>query len=461
MASWLRRYTSLIWLPTLFLLGGALVACGGGDADQAESNTVPTVVAEEATSTSDNQAFATATPVLGEDAVQPGGQTGAVDRIAYVGEDDQIYTIDRDGGKQLQITKEGTYSWPTWSPDGGNLAISGIVRSSSGAPQIGLFLASASEEGKQLIFMNDPEVPALIASTLLHYTLWSPDSQRLAFIAQTRELGLTLFVDNPHDDWNPTLTLGGAPLYMSWAPNSEQLIVHRGINHFLVDAGTYPDANELSFDSGAYRAPAWSPDGGKVILARQDISGRDVLSFADEMIRNRQTIGVINGFTSFLWSPVGDFAAVTQTPSQDQFLYRGIILVSEEGDLDKTLTTNELMAFFWSPDGKKIMYATPPDDSGAMKWVLIDVATGTESELVEFIPSEEYFIMLAFFDQYAYSHSFWSPDSKSFVFVGITEVPAFSSLFEQQESQVYVMDVAGGEDVKELADATFAAWSFN
>ena len=443
----------LLLLLSLAPLTLAAAACGSGN----EANgPMPAPTATPAPTAAPLVDFTTPTPTT-----EPFDESapGPVDRIAYVGKDDQVYTINWDGSNRLRITEEGVYSWPTWSPDGRSLVFSGIVKPGE-AHQIGLFLGSPSREGTKAIYINDPEVPALIAPSIIHYTLWSPDSQKLAFIAQTAALGLTMYIDNPHDEWNPTLTLGGAPLYSSWSPDSQSLLVHRGQKHFLVDATSYPEPEELPFDSASYRAPAWSPEGENVIVARQDFSGRDVLSLADSHVETSRSIGVITGQTSFLWSPTGDLVAVTQTTDQNQLEYEGIVLVNRDGVPEKTLTTNSLMTFFWSPDGQKIIYATPPDSQDLIKWMLLDVSTGAESELVEFIPSNEFFVMMAFFDQYAYSHSFWSPDGRSFVFAGNLAGSGASALTLQANPKIYVMDVEDGS-VEMLAEGPFATWSFN
>ena len=48
-----------------------------------------------------------------------------------------------------------------------------------------------------------------------------------------------------------------------------------------------------------------------------------------------------------------------------------------------------------------------------------DPQNGNEWPLVDFVPSREQLSVFEFFDQYAYSHSPWSPDSRSLVFAGI------------------------------------------
>ncbi len=383
----------------------------------------------------------------------------ASNRIAFVGADDQIYTADKDGKDRIQVTKDGTYSWPTWSPDGKSLAFSGLVRANN-LRQIGLFLGSPFGGDISKIFTNDSRTPALIAYSLTHYIFWAPDSQKLMFIAQTPGTGLTMFLVNPFDVWNPTMLLGGGPLYSTWSPDSKYVMVHRGSDSFLVDASAYPQATDLGFASQAYRVPAWSPKGDRVLLAKESADGTDVMWIADGQGKTIRALGKLDGQAAFLWSPDGEVIAVGKANS-DGF-YGGLTIISKDGSSQKALTNKEMVAFFWSPDGKKIMYATPPDNNDVMNWVLLDLLKGTEALVTRFIPSDEVSTMLGFFDQFAPSHSLWSPDSSYFAFSGFlpgtsdTEVPPG----RLPQPRVYMVDVADGAPPRAVADGSLVVWSW-
>ena len=59
----------------------------------------------------------TATPTE-EPSPTPTAEPTASNRIAYVSNDFQIFTINPDGSDERQITSQGgMYSWPGWSPD--------------------------------------------------------------------------------------------------------------------------------------------------------------------------------------------------------------------------------------------------------------------------------------------------------------------------------------------------------
>ena len=76
------------------------------------------------------------------------------------------------------------------------------------------------------------------------------------------------------------------------------------------------------------------------------------------------------------------------------------------------------MAYFWSPDGSRLAYVALSKKAGILRWTVLNVVNGERWPLVDFIPSRDQLTIFQFFDQYAYSHSPWSPDSRSLVFAG-------------------------------------------
>ena len=86
---------------------------------------------------------------------------------------------------------------------------------------------------------------------------------------------------------------------------------------------------------------------------------------------------------------------------------------------------------------------------------------GESRALMTFQPSRDVLTMLGFFDQYAYSHSPWSPDSSRLVVAGTETLP-----YERRNghtptgSRVFVIDVSGGEPPREIAEGTLAFWSW-
>ena len=65
-----------------------------------------------------------------------------------------------------------------------------------------------------------------------------------------------------------------------------------------------------------------------------------------------------------------------------------------------------------------------------------------------------------FFDQFAYSHSLWSPESNSLVFAGILSSEGVAaSLNSQQAPQIFVVDAGPFPVAEPIADGILAVWS--
>ena len=138
--------------------------------------------------------------------------TGQVDRIAYIGDDGNLYTVKPSGAGRKQLTGLTAASagssgdeisfWPTWSPDGRTLAYSEARRAAGEtAYSVALMTLDLSTGKKRELYANPPVAAPIIAPGTPHYMSWSPDSRHLAFIAMEDE-GMVLRVstlDSPED----------------------------------------------------------------------------------------------------------------------------------------------------------------------------------------------------------------------------------------------------------------------
>ena len=125
-------------------------------------------------------------------AMRPTSDPG-VNLIAFVNVDGEVMTMQPDGLGVRQISPdiEGFFTWPTWSPDANSLVYSGVV-DDEGELQINLYASDNAGGGKRVVYASEPGQVGLLAQGVVHYPLWSPDSERLAFIATT-SAGLSLF----------------------------------------------------------------------------------------------------------------------------------------------------------------------------------------------------------------------------------------------------------------------------
>jgi Tol biopolymer transport system component len=142
------------------------------------------------------------------------------------------------------------------------------------------------------------------------------------------------------------------------------------------------------------------------------------------------------------------------------------MLVPVDGSPVTTLpsgqSSDDVWAFFWSPAGDKLAWVAVDTTERELEWVVAPSDGSDAKRLFSFQPSAEVFIMLSFFDQYAYSHSPWSPDGKSLVVAGSKgEAARRSNGRTPAGDRVYVLDVDGASEPRDLGAGVLAIWSWN
>ena len=403
-----------------------------------------------------------------------------VNRIAYIGRDGNVYTINPDGTDSKRLTStdlrvgpagdilahvsqaQAFYAWPTWAPDSSKLAVSRVVVEGSRAS---FFLEEVdATSGKSVsIYENEPGTGP-ITQTSPHYTYWSSDSMHLTFIASTPS-ELALFVSSPQAKREQVSLIGEGTIYFSWARDSSAISLHRGTGELFlvpVDAKGLGSPVLLGTVGRGFRAPAISHDGSKVAYATGGDSG-DVIYVASARagLPEARPVGDAGPFSAFLWSPTRDELAFAHTIQGVSGPTQRLVLVGGDGSSPTTLVNEPLVAFFWSPDGEKIAYITHDAERRSFTWKYVGRTGGEPVRLAEFVPSAEFVILATFFDQYFYSNSVWSPDSSQIVFSGAIGPTSFGSNGSSPGSdRVYVIDVREGASPKEIATSSFAAWSW-
>ena len=368
-------------------------------------------------------------------------------------------TAQPDGSSPVKLSPDrGFFTWPVWAPDSSQLAFSGIPVEGNAAGNLTLYHVGLDDAEPRAIFENAPGMGPIL-NGMPHYPIWAPDSGHLAFMASAPQ-GLTLLIVDPRKSDAPGILIRRAPLYASWSGDSRRIVVHGGPDHFVADVDVEVSVRSLGISAPAYRVPAWWPSGDRIGYVRQDELGRTGLYVADVDSGERAMFLQLEGGAAFLWSPDGRSLAVGHSESGNPFVYQGVALFSPEGARLPVGIRAEVLAFSWSPDSRKLAYVVTSGTRSGLRWMILDLATEERWPLVDFTPSPEQVAIFQFFDQFAYSHSQWSPDSDALVFAGVLSGDGVSaSLGTQEVSQIFVISTEPFSSAEPIAEGVVAVWS--
>lgn len=273
-----------------------------------------------------------------------------------------IATMNIDGTNRKQLTRDVYLDhYPVWSPDGTRIA---IIRDKSDFAQWGtgydgrLYMVHTDAQGKIALGLL-----TTINTVAKYPPVWSPDGQRLAFIAYEEDGSRILYVVTV-PTWSPDsedlafTSVGGEPrvVYDYHRPNS---FISDGIwiRTYWRNSMPYsvrsnmPKLNEID-DTTA--VPTWSPDGEELAFASVDGATQVIYAVKPDgtdlrTIWRSEPANPATPILQVLWSPDG---------SELLFLSDGAYLVRQDGsDLRRLPAVGSRAA--WSPDGSRIAVYEP------------------------------------------------------------------------------------------------------
>ena len=379
-------------------------------------------------------------------------------RIAVVDHSMQLHLTDVDGKEGASLDAPGSgQTWPVWAPDGKSLVFSTVSSGSNGHGHIELYLTRFDGNPPTILYKNERGTDAIARGTP-HYALWSPDGRRVAFIAQTSDGSLSLFVRSPGDQSEPRRLVGGRPLFFAWSFDARHLLAHCGPNHYIVDTRDEMAVTQMPAASTLYSAPSWSPVDSQMALMRQTGQERQALMAADTTSGSTRMLTEFTGGGVFSWAPRGRSIALAHGLDPESRFYPGLWILEYDGEGQRRVTEDPLVCFYWSPDGTRLAYLTTSEESeGWSRWAVLNVDDGSCRYFGDFVPTEEQLNMVLFFDQYSLSHNPWSPDGKMLLYAG-TDASSVD-LLVPDEASVFVQDVVRGGAPRALASGSMGAWA--
>jgi tricorn protease len=169
-----------------------------------------------------------------------------------------VFSVPAENGyvKDMTRTSGSAERYPTWSPDGKNIA----------------YWSDASGEYELYILQPDKESPAKKLTSYgpgYRYALyWSPDSKKLAFVDKAMQIRIYDLATNKTTDVDKALrwTHGAlANFTCSWSPDSRWLAYHRDMEnyHNAIFVFDYNEKKVHPITSGYYEVsdPVFDPEG--------------------------------------------------------------------------------------------------------------------------------------------------------------------------------------------------------
>lgn len=347
-------------------------------------------------------------------------------RLVVVSADQQLLTINADGSDLRELTQprdQAQYSFPAWSPDNQHIAAIG------NNPQ-GIYVFEDSADAAPLPIYTSDQTPI--------YLYWSPDSQQVSFITpRGRDSVLMNLNIAPSDGSKISRQMAsGAPFYWDWNSDGSELLFNTNDSAHAEFAFLNANNGEIGDEIGA-----------GAFFASPDISADDAYIAYSAGTRRRQHLIIANragveqnnirhvGLIAFAWSPAANQLAYTTPRRPFPSAYGALWLVQPQGR-PRLLVDDDVITYYWSPDGTKIAYFTladrePPEletnrartvlasdvpiqdaSNAQLELSVFDVVSGESMRIGRFLPSDLFIRQfIPFFDQYARSHSLWSPDS--------------------------------------------------
>lgn len=395
-------------------------------------------------------------------------------RIAYVGTDFNVYSIDLRAGRTAQLTNDASpvrrYQWPTWA-DNDKLAYFCCDPLFSARLTAEVYVSPDGETPGQQAYASSQQI--------FTYAAWSPQDcpqetgcRDLAVLLS--ELGVSTFsveMIRSLADASENRTLGrGAPFYYSWSPDGSRMLWHRGNTRLDVYSVAADELEEIEQPLGRFPAPAWSPVDDRLLLALADDSGQtNLVVYAND--EAQVLVAGLAGVVSFTWSPDGNYVAYRLFRDNRVGPLHVVDAVTGE-EIMRTLDES-VIAFFWSPDSSKIAYLSlatprgsfnvssqlefsvqlPAQEVQGLAWSIVDMDHGGQVRTYgTFMPTSEQVYMLNFFDQFAQSHSVWSPDSAHIV---------YSQTISSEQQVISILDMTRPDTVPfNIAEGVIGIWSY-
>jgi hypothetical protein len=353
--------------------------------------------------------------------------------------DGRLAIVDQDG--DLVIHTAGGELVTTVTEPGGVTAIFQPVWS---GPESIVFVEQVGGAGSLVVAgLDGNERRRVEFATAPFYVYPRPGGDGSADIVTLRNhLEGGLAAEVIHDDGSVTALEGGFPFFFTWTDDGS-VVAH--LESSSVDV-VYPNPAPVSDASGAFGAPG--SRGDDVVLVRSSGPIANLTLVAGDRSTDLATVRgpvhlVVGGDRVAVRSiaqegaPGGIEARAQTIPT---LAPDALAIVGLDDGTVEIVATEGVVAFFWDPDGRRLLHLVTGDDA-ELTWKVWE--DGVVTDYASFVPDPSWFANLVpFFDQYAQSMSLWSPDGKAFAFPG--SVGGESGVWVQHLDQASPVRISSG-----------------
>ncbi|MCB0209772.1 MAG: PD40 domain-containing protein [Anaerolineae bacterium] len=391
-----------------------------------------------------------------------------LNHIAFTGNDNNVWLVSPSGQNLRRLTEDGRgYRFPTWSPDGTQLAFLGRDEANDTV----LYVSPTSQAAPTIVYQAELSNP--------FYLYWAPNSQAVTFLTQEPN-SMSMRLADVKQPENSRLLEKGAPFYWAWSPQGDRLLMHVGGSRdtsaeaHLSFLPNRQDAQRVELDlaPGGFQAPMWSSDGQSFFYVGDSGEEEAIYKTNVETLEQSKVTNV-DGFAFMILSPDDEHIAYLQFEAGTRPPFGRAYLIDPSTTNRQQITDDLIASMYWSPDGKKlallsVSHANEGPSAGIpnkiagmalplrqriyLRWWIYEVETGTLEPLTSFPPTDAFLQTIPYFDQYYHSLTFWSPDSRYFVVVKRED--------ETDAGQVWVYDTTTEESARQIGEGRLAVWSW-